>query len=175
MADQFLGEIRIFPFNFAPYGWAFCNGQLLPISQNSALFALLGTHFGGNGSSNFGLPNLQGSVPIDFGQGAGLSYRNLGEVGGEQAVTLPLSQTPAHTHAFQANAHPANNTIPSSLTALARSEPGYIYTTGSPQLAALATGAVGNSPGGSSPHNNLMPYLTLNFCIAMQGIFPTRE
>ena len=176
MADQFIGEIRIFPFNYAPYGWAFCNGQLLPISQNTALFALLGTNFGGNGTTIFGLPNLQGSVPVDWGQGPGLSYRDLGEIGGEQTVTLNLNQVPAHTHGFQASPNRSTANTPSSQTSLGRTEPGNLYktTTGSPALGALATGAVGDFPGGTTPHGNMMPFLTLNFCIALTGIFPAR-
>jgi microcystin-dependent protein len=176
MADQFIGEIRIFPFNFAPYGWAFCNGQLVPISQNTALFALLGTNFGGNGTSTFGLPNLQGCVPVDFGQGTGLSYRNLGETGGEQQVSLQLSQLPGHTHAFQATTTRANTNTPDSQTSLAHSDPIFIYTqaAGNPALSQLAAGAVGKSPVGGFPHDNMMPYLTLNFCIALTGLFPAR-
>jgi microcystin-dependent protein len=146
VSDQFVGEIRAFPFNFAPNGWAVCNGQLLAISQNTALFSLLGTQFGGNGTSNFALPNLQGSAPLDFGQGPGLSPRVIGETGGEQAVTLTLVQIPAHTH--QATGVAANGNL--TTVALA------------PQ-------------GSSLPHDNMPPYLALNFCIALQGIFPARS
>lgn len=175
--EPFLGEIRIFSFSFAPVGWAFCDGQLLPISQNTALFSLLGINFGGDGRSTFGLPNLQSRVPIDFGQGAGLSDHPLGELGGEPSVTLLLSEVPGHPHAFQASPQRADATTPNAQSSLARSDPGYIYKQpgGSPALGALAAGAVGPSPGGGQPHDNMMPYLTLNFCIALNGIYPPRS
>jgi microcystin-dependent protein len=178
VSDQFVGEIRVFALNFAPSGWAFCDGQLLAISQNAALFSLLGTNFGGNGTSTFGLPNLQGSVPLNWGQGPGLSSYELGEVGGEPTVTLVASTVPAHTHPLLASPHPANLNFPGPQNALARSSPAEIYTlpggTPPPPLQPLAAGALG-TVGGSQPHNNLMPYLTLNFCIALTGIFPARN
>ena len=177
MSDQFVGEIRIVPFNFAPVGWALCNGQLLPISQNTALFSLLGTYYGGNGTSNFALPNLQGSAPLCFGQGPGLSAYYLGQVGGESTVTLLASQIPAHTHALSGNSGngdwntPANNTW--AQPHLGKT-PINLYTN------TLGTGLAMNPAtlgvaGGSQPHNNLPPYLTLNFVIALQGIFPARS
>jgi microcystin-dependent protein len=176
VSSPFLAEIRIFPFNFAPTGWAFCNGQLLPISQNTALFSLLGTTFGGDGKSNFALPNLQGRVPLGPGQGPGLSPYNLGDAGGEVTVTLLASQMPVHTHAMQVAAQEGALNNPGPQNALSRSHPGYNYTTpaSAGTLTTLAGGAVGVS-GSSQPHNNLMPYLTLNFCIALVGVFPPRS
>jgi microcystin-dependent protein len=176
VADQFIAEIRVFPFNFPPIGWAFCNGQILSISQNTALFSLLGTSFGGNGTSNFALPDLQGSVPLAWGQGPGLSPYELGQIGGEQAVTVLAVQMPAHTHALQAESGEATTKTPGPTNSLARSNPTFIYTgpTPTPPQQPLAAGTVGTA-GGNQPHNNLMPYLTLNFCIALQGIFPARS
>lgn len=172
MADQFLGEIRVFPFNFAPVGWAFCNGQLLPISQNTALFSLLGVNYGGDGKSNFGLPNLQGNVPVGYGQGVGLSPYSIGQNGGTQTVTLPVAQIPQHTHSLLTdNINGPDNNSPGNA---ALSSPVNMYTSAASPLVQMATQAI--SPvGGSQPHNNLMPYLTLNFCIALQGIFPPRS
>lgn len=174
MADPFVAEIRIYPFNFAPRGWALCNGQLLPISQNTALFSLLGTTYGGNGQSTFALPNLQGCAPMHPGQGPGLSLHDLGETGGSDAVTLLESEIPVHTHALQADSNIASLNAPGADRALARSSGGFAYQQ-SP------TGPVSLSPqtltpaGGNLPHNNLMPYLTLNFCIALQGVYPPRS
>jgi microcystin-dependent protein len=176
VAEPFIGEIRAFPFNFAPIGWAMCNGQLLSISQNTALFSLLGTFYGGDGRSNFALPNLQGSAPLDQGQGPGLTSRDMGEVGGEQAVTLLLSQIPSHTHqasGVAANgdqASPAGNTWASAHSGPKTKDNIYSSTAGATMNAqALAVA------GGSQPHDNMPPYLALNFCIALQGIFPARS
>jgi microcystin-dependent protein len=174
VADQFLAEIRVFGFGFAPVGWAQCNGQLMQIKQNTALFSLLGTTFGGDGKTTFGLPNLQGSAPMAPGQGPGLSLHDLGEAAGEATVTLLQSEVPSHPHSLQADPRPATLNSPGQLNALARSSPD-IYTTGTPQLQQLASNALGPSGGGSQPHNNMQPYLTLNFCIALQGIFPARS
>ncbi|MEA3052386.1 MAG: hypothetical protein QOG72_1289 [Sphingomonadales bacterium] len=174
MADPFVAEIRIFPFNFPPKGWAFCDGQLMPISQNTALFSLLGTVYGGDGKSTFALPNLQGSVAMHPGSGSGLSQRFLGEQSGETAVTLLVSEIPAHTHALMANTSPATTTLPDATTSLARSGGGSMYkatpfgTTTNMAFQALPPA------GGSLPHNNMQPYLTLNYCIALQGVFPQR-
>ena len=171
MADPFVAEIRIFPFNFAPRGWAFCNGQLLPISQNTALFSLLGTTYAGDGKSTFGLPNLQGRVPVQRGQGSGLSLRDLGERFGTETETLLQSHMPVHTHTLRASPDPGDNTVPGAAISLAGSTGGSVYNNSGPALTAMATQA---DAGGSQPHNNLMPYLTLNFCIALQGVFPPR-
>ena len=176
MSNPFLAEIRIFTAGFAPKGWAQCDGQLMPISQNTALFSLLGTTFGGNGTSNFGLPNLQGCAPMQQGQGPGLSPRYLGESGGEQAVTLLQTEMPAHPHTLQASAHDATISGPGPQNSLARSNPTYIYKTptGPPPLTPMANGIVGFS-GGSIPHNNMQPFLGLTFIIALQGVFPARS
>jgi microcystin-dependent protein len=172
MSDAFVAEIRIFPFNFPPLGWAFCDGQLLPISQNTALFSLLGTTYGGDGKSTFGLPNLQGAVPMQPGQGPGLSLRDLGESGGSDFVTLITSEMPLHSHALQAAVGVASGRNPTN-AALARGHGGNVYTPAG--NLALMNPQVMPPTGGSLPHNNMQPYLTLNFCIAMQGIFPPRS
>jgi microcystin-dependent protein len=174
MADPFVAEIRIFPFNFAPKGWAFCNGQLLPISQNTALFSLLGTTYGGDGKSTFALPNMQGNAPMHPGQGPGLSLHDLGETGGSETVTLLQTEMPAHNHAVMANTNPAQLAAPSPVRSFARSQPGTAYKQppNNPD-AQFAFQGIGIS-GGSLPHNNMQPYLTLNFNIALQGVFPPR-
>ncbi|NYI43217.1 microcystin-dependent protein [Nocardioides aromaticivorans] len=171
MADPFVAEIRIFPFNFAPRGWAFCDGQLLPISQNTALFSLLGTTYGGDGKSTFALPDLQGSVPMHPGQGPGLSLHDLGEQSGSETVTLIESEMPAHSHQLRASPEPADTNAPGAFSTLATSTGGTLY-----QATAdtdLGPGALATA-GGSQPHNNMQPYLTLSFCIALQGVFPPR-
>jgi microcystin-dependent protein len=174
VSDQFVAEIRAFPFNFAPKGWAQCNGQLLPISQNTAVFSLLGTNFGGDGKSTFGLPNLQGAMPKDFGQGAVLTIYDLGESGGEQTVTLLTTQIPTHGHNLNV-AGAGNSSTPSASTVLAggsRGKPS-AYASGPPTVA-MSAAAVATA-GSSVPHNNMSPYVTLNFCIALTGIFPPRS
>jgi|SRR5579884_34954 len=172
MSSPFLAEIRIFPFNFAPRGWALCDGQLLPISQNTALFSLMGTTYGGDGRSNFALPNLQGSVPLGTGQGPGLSLYELGESGGSDVITLLQSEIPLHDHAVEAYSHGGTSASPGG-NALAGSGLSLYQTSASP-LVSMAPTAVAPA-GGDQPHNNLMPYLVLNFCIALQGIFPPRS
>ena len=171
--DPFVAEIRIFGFNFAPTGWATCDGQLLPISQNTALFSLLGTTYGGDGKSTFALPNLQGNAPMHPGQGPGLSLRDLGEMGGSETVTLLQSEIPIHSHNLMANTLDiADTNVPSPNASFALSSGGTLY-----QAAANTTlGAQALSmAGGSLPHSNMQPYLTLNFCIALQGVFPARS
>jgi microcystin-dependent protein len=173
MADPFVAEIRIFPFNFAPKGWAWCDGQLLPLSQNTALFSLLGTTYGGNGKSNFALPDLQGRAPMHPGQGPGLSLHDLGETGGSETVTLLESEIPAHSHAARAvGGDPADLQGPSPVRALARSGNGFAYVPG-PINAQMAPETL-TPAGGDQPHNNLQPYLTFYFNIALQGVFPPR-
>jgi microcystin-dependent protein len=176
VSSPFVAEIRIFPFSFAPVGWAFCDGQILPLSQNTALFSLLGTTYGGNGTSNFALPNLQGAAPMFYGQGAGLSLRDIGETGGSPEVTLLDSEAPQHQHSLQAATHTANLDNPGPNNALARSTPQLMYKlpAGAASPQPLADASV-TPQGGSQPHNNLMPYMTLNFCIALQGVFPPRS
>jgi microcystin-dependent protein len=174
MSNPFVAEIRIFPFNFAPTGWAFCDGQILPLSQNTALFSLLGTTYGGDGKSNFALPNMQGNAPMHPGQGPGLSLHDLGETGGSDTVTLLESEIPSHSHALMAvnNVPLVNNPTPS--TGIARSVGGDLYqTTTNSSIVQMSDNTVAPA-GGDQPHNNLMPYLTLNFCIALQGVFPPR-
>jgi microcystin-dependent protein len=168
MAEPFLSEIRIFSFNFAPKGWALCNGQFLPINQNQALFSLLGTTYGGNGQTTFALPNLQGNVPIHMGNG-----HTLGETGGSSAVTLTIQQLAQHLHSLQASTAVANTDAPDNTTLLGGSAPNDLYT-GPAGLVAMTPTSVTNV-GGSQPHNNMMPYLVLNFCIALQGIFPSQN
>jgi microcystin-dependent protein len=173
MADPFVAEIRIFPFNFAPRGWAWCDGQLLPLSQNTALFSLLGTTYGGNGKSNFALPDLQGRAPMHPGQGPGLSLHDLGETGGSETVTLLESEIPAHSHSMSAVSQPGDLADPAGRS-LARSSAGNPYQTVANQnIVQMAPEALAPA-GGDQPHNNLQPYLTFYFCIALQGVFPPR-
>lgn len=172
--DPFIGEIRIVGFNFAPNGWALCNGQLLPISQNTALFSILGTTYGGNGTTNFALPNLQGSAPLHAGQGNGLSPRVLGETGGEETVTVLQSQMPGHTHALNGS-NAAGSQGPANGVWAKPDQRGISAYNSSPGTSP-AMSATALSPSGSGqPHNNLMPYLVMNFVIALTGIFPPRS
>jgi microcystin-dependent protein len=172
MSDQFVAEIRIFAGNFAPMGWALCNGQLLGISQNTALFSLIGTYYGGNGTSDFQLPNMRGSSPMNFGQGPGLSTRVVGETGGETSVTLTQSQLPVHTHGvLAASSSGQGSPAGHSFGALGRGKPAAYAAGGS--LVSLNANSVTVS-GGNQPHNNLPPYLVMNFIIALQGIYPSR-
>jgi microcystin-dependent protein len=171
--DPFVGEIRVAGFNFAPTGWAQCNGQLLPLSQNTALFSLLGTFYGGDGKSTFALPNFEGRVPVHQGQGPGLSLYDLGEETGTEAVTLLQNEMPVHTHTLQARNDPAELQAPAPDRAMARSTAGFAYNTANPNVN-LAIQAV-SIAGGSQPHNNYMPSLVLNFIIALQGIYPARQ
>lgn len=172
MADPFVAEIRIFAFNFAPKGWAFCDGQILPLSQNTALFSLLGTAYGGNGKSNFALPNLQGNAPMHPGQGPGLSWHDLGETGGSETVSLLESEIPAHSHTLRADVLDiADTNVVSPNASLALSSGGTLYQGAS--NGNMAANAIVPA-GGDQPHNNLQPYLTLNFCIALQGVYPPR-
>jgi microcystin-dependent protein len=175
MADQFVGEIRMVGFNFAPMGWALCNGQILPIAQNTALFSLLGVNFGGNGTTTFALPNFQGLAPMHQGQGPNLSQRVLGETAGEPTVSLLLNQLPMHNHTPKAAATGKSGPPGPTLNFAGGGRgkpPGY-----APYLASaavpMAVTAVGSS-GGNLPHNNMPPYLTVNFIIALTGIFPSR-
>jgi len=160
-----MAEIRIFSFSFAPKNWALCNGQLLPINQNQALFALLGTTYGGDGRTNFGLPNLQSRVPVHMGSGI-----VLGQIGGEQAVTLTLSQLAAHTHAVNASSQATANAPSTTSVPGGGGAQGY-----GPNTDTAMNAAIVNSVGGSQSHLNMQPFLTLNFCIALQGIFPSQS
>jgi microcystin-dependent protein len=175
MADPFVAEIRIFPFNFAPKGWAWCDGQLMPLSQNTALFSLLGTTYGGNGKSNFALPNLQGRAPMHPGQGPGLSLHDLGEAAGSETVTLLESEIPSHSHALRANSDIAELQVPSSNRSLARSQNANAYQSNVNQSLVNLAPQSASPAGGSAPHNNMQPYLTFYFNIALQGVFPPRS
>jgi microcystin-dependent protein len=174
MADPFVAEIRIFPFNFAPKGWAWCDGQLLPLSQNTALFSLLGTTYGGNGKSNFALPDLQGRAPMHPGQGPGLSLHDLGETGGSETVSLLESEIPSHPHTMMASSDVADNNAPAGKMAAKPAGRGNnLYITNTTPLVAMSPNALAPA-GGDQPHNNMQPYLTFYFCIALQGVFPPR-
>jgi microcystin-dependent protein len=174
VAEPFVAEIRIFAGNFAPTGWALCNGQILPISQNTALFALLGTYYGGDGKTTFALPNLQGSAPMHQGQGQGLSDRFIGEVGGSPTVTLLNSEMPMHNHFARADGAGGNNASPAgnvwSTLGTTRTPPPLYSSTSNTQMSVQALAPAG----GSQPHNNMSPYLVLTFIIALQGVFPPR-
>jgi len=167
MSEPFLSEIKIVSFNFPPKGWALCNGQLLPINQNQALFALLGTVYGGNGQTNFALPNLRGRVPISFGSG-----HTLGEAAGSTSVTVNIQQLPTHLHVLSGTSNAGNALVPAGNLLAQTANQAYHSFDG----AAVAMGATAvTSVGGSQPHNNMMPYLVLNFIIALQGIFPSQN
>lgn len=169
MSEPFLGMLAIYGFNFAPRGWAMCNGQILPIAQNTALFSLLGTTYGGNGQTTFALPNLQSRVPVHFGQGPGLSSYDLGQAAGTETVTLNVNEIPAHTHTIAAtDADAASNKPEGNVLASGGS---YAPT---PNIN-MAASMVPPSGGGNQPHPNIQPYLALNFCIALEGIFPSRN
>lgn len=171
--DPFVAEIRIFPFNFPPKGWAFCGGQLMLIAQNTALFSLLGTTYGGDGKTTFALPDLEGRVPMHPGQGPGLSLHSLGEMSGSETVTLLTGEIPSHAHVLRGDAlDPADTNVPSPSASLAGSTGGGLYqSSANTQLAPQALVPAG----GDLAHNNLQPYLTFNFCIALQGVFPPRS
>ena len=168
MAEPFLAEIRLFSFTFAPRGWALCNGQLLPINQNQALFALLGTTYGGNGQTTFALPNLQARAPIHFGTGSGGSY-SLGQAGGEQAHTLSIAELPAHTHSASGSLSPPNQG--SAAGGYWAAGAGAYSSSGGSAMSASAIA----SAGGGQAHQNLPPYGVISFCIALQGIFPSQS
>jgi microcystin-dependent protein len=177
MSEPFLGQLLLVPYNFAPRGWAFCSGQILPIAQNTALFSLLGTTFGGNGQTTFALPDLRGRAPLSSGQGPGLSSYDLGQVGGVESSTLTINQMPAHNH-------PAQSVLSASSVTKVGSTPtnnvlggADIYITGAPD-SAMANNSIATTigiAGGSQPFSLLQPYLVLNWCIALEGIFPSRN
>lgn len=171
MSTPFIAEIRIFSFSFAPRGWGQCNGQLLPINQNQALFSLLGTTYGGNGVTNFALPNFQGRVAMQWGSSSGGTSYTLGESSGTENHTLSIPQIPAHSHGLNVSNATANAVVPTG-NALGVSAANLYAAPGS--LAPMAADALSNA-GGSQPHSNMQPFLTLNFCIALQGIFPSRN
>jgi microcystin-dependent protein len=170
MSEPFLAEIRIFAGNFAPRSWAFCNGQLLPISQNTALFSLIGTTYGGDGRTTTALPNLQGRAPMHPGRGPGLTSRRLGERGGVETITLSQAQMPNHTHQFVGSDEDADRNSPAASRYLAEGE--QIY---GPASNLTAMGDALQNVGGSQAHNNLQPFLAINFIIALQGLYPSRS
>ncbi|ADO76133.1 phage tail protein [Stigmatella aurantiaca] len=176
MAEPFLGEIRMFGGNFAPTGWAFCNGQILSIAQNQALFSLLGTTYGGNGQTTFALPDLRGRVPMHWGSGPGLTTRTLGEAAGTETVTLLQTQMPTHTHAATASAQPGNSTEPTGTfwAAAVDGNSQQVSAYGTQPSTTLNPQAIGIA-GGNQPHNNMQPYLCVTFIIALQGIYPSRN
>jgi microcystin-dependent protein len=179
MSEPYVGEIRMAGFNFAPVGWALCNGQLLSISQNPVLFTLVGTTYGGDGQVTFGLPNLQGRIPINQGQGAGLSPYAIGQSGGSETVALTAAQLPQHGHSLQANTDAAVSANPTANYLARASIPSMpsagvpVYAAASP-AAAMNAGAIANS-GASQPHDNMMPFQCVNFIISLFGIFPTQN
>lgn len=175
MSEPFIGEIMMFAGNFAPRGWAFCNGQLLSIAQNTALFSILGTTYGGNGQTTFGLPNLQGRIPMHWGQGTGLTTRTLGESLGTESVTLLATQMPAHTHGMKGVNGAANTENPQAAACAIPEPTGTVstYSTANPDVA-MNAGAIGPT-GGSQPHDNVQPSLCVSFIIALEGIFPSRS
>ena len=174
MASPFLGEIKMFGGNFAPRGYAFCSGQILPIAQNTALFSLLGTTYGGNGQTTFALPDLRGRVPVHQGQGPGLSPYDLGQVGGTETTTLTVNQMPSHNHFIAANSGPGTTAAPASNAALAASTArDRLYTTNATNTN-LAPASL-SPTGGNQPVSILQPYLVINFIIALEGIFPSRN
>ena len=176
MSTPYVGEIRPFPYNFAPRGWAFCQGQILPISQNTALFSLLGTYYGGNGQTNFALPDLRGRLAVSSGQGPGLSNYVIGEQTGVESVTLVVSNLPAHSHVPQCTSAMAGQPSPTG-NVWAADGAGITSEYGAPDAnhpAPMSPQAISNT-GGNQPHTNLMPYLALNYCISLQGVYPARN
>lgn len=174
MADPFIGEIRPFPYNFAPRGWAVCDGQLLPISQYTALFSILGARYGGNGVTTFGLPNLSGRVAVGAGQGDGLTPRSLGSMGGEEAVALTEAELPTHTHEMQAATSRGSVPGPQPDAIFNLSSGADVYSAAAP-TAPMWNLSLGPATGGGQPHSNLMPFTAVTFCIALEGEFPPRQ
>ncbi len=174
MSEPFISEIKIFAGNFAPRGYAFCDGQLLPISQNTALFALVGTMYGGDGRTTLGLPNLQGRAPMHLGRGPGLTARTQGEKGGVTTVTLTEQTMPGHQHTLMASGEEADRRTPANNRALAETVGGSLYAPSSSAVAAMDPRSI-PATGGGQAHNNMQPYLALNFIIALTGAFPSRS
>ncbi len=174
MSEPFIAEVRIFAGNFAPRSWAFCNGQLLPISQNTALFSLIGTTYGGDGRTTTALPNLQGRAPMHPGRGPGLTSRLLGERGGVETVSLSEDQMPNHNHSSMAALQPASTNTPNTTTSLSRSVGAAVYNSNPTSTTAMNENVLSND-GGSQPHNNLQPYTVINYIIALQGLYPSRS
>lgn len=180
MSQPFVGEIRCFGFNFAPFGWAFCNGQPLPISNFTALYAIIGTIYGGDGVTTFNLPNLQGQIPMHWGNGPGGFNTNIGQVQGTTSITLTQAQEPAHTHTVTLQELPAGGVVertaaPGANSWLSDSSPDFLYANQNLTPVVQFSSKVISSVGGSQPHDNMQPYLALNFCISLEGIFPSRN
>jgi microcystin-dependent protein len=180
MSQPFIGEIRAFGFQFAPQNWAFCNGQLLAISQFDTLFAVIGTTYGGDGSTTFAVPNLQGQVPMHWGNGPGGFNTGIGQVQGTTSVTLTVAQTPQHTHTISAAFLPAGGVVertaaPNSNSYVSDSSPDTVYKDTSPTFDSQFAANILSPVGGSQPHDNMQPYLAVNFCISLFGIFPSRN
>jgi len=173
MSDPFIAEIKIFAGNFAPRGWAYCDGQILPIAQNTALFSLIGTTYGGDGRSTMGLPNMRGRAPMHAGRGPYLSERRLGETGGTETVTLNQSEMPPHTHAVQTGNAPASSFVADNSSSITRSVGGFSYGVG--PHSPLHASALSGGSGANLPHENMQPYLTLSFIIALTGVYPPRS
>jgi microcystin-dependent protein len=178
MGTPFIGMIVLYGLNFQPQGWAFCQGQLRSIANDTALFALIGTYYGGDGQTTFGLPDLRGRIPIGFGQGPGLSNHVIGEMAGAESVTLNSSQLPSHNHSFFINNTNATTVVPTANLTIAKAidinkDINMVYAQQNPNIALHANSIANNV--GNGAHNNLMPYLTLNYCIATEGIFPSRN
>lgn len=171
MAQPYVGEIKMVGFNFAPRGYATCDGQTISIAQNTALFSLLGTTYGGNGQTTFALPNFQGIAPMHWGNGAGLTPRQIGETSGTQTVTLQSNQIPPHQHSIPASSSGASSTAPSVFASAVRGTPAFYAAAGGSPVTMAPTQAAG----GSQPHENMQPYLTIMFVIATQGVFPARN
>jgi microcystin-dependent protein len=175
MSEPFIAEIRIFAGNFAPRSWAFCDGQLLPVSQNTALFSLIGTTYGGDGRTTTALPDLQGRAPMHPGRGPGLTAKRLGQRGGVETVTLTEAQMPNHNHTMMANGFPASFQIPQSNRTLARSNGGNAYQSNTSANLTAMSDRVLQSTGGSQAHNNMQPFMAINYIIALQGLYPSRS
>ena len=175
MSDPYIGEVRIFGFDYAPIGWAFCDGQLLPLAQYQGLYAVIGTFYGGDGRNNFGVPNLMGRVPVDFGQGQNLSSYAIAQMGGNAAVTLSAAQMPNHNHNMIVTLNDATTNNPNGLYPSKHMDDsqGNMYKT-SPALDTTFAPQAVASTGGNQGHSNMQPYLPFNFCIAVEGVFPVR-
>lgn len=176
MSEPFLAEIRIMAFNFAPRGWAFCDGQILPINQNQSLYSLLGTTYGGDGRTSFGLPEMRGRVPMHVGASNGTDHRE-GQKSGEETHTLSAAEMPQHDHVLKGSASPANSGLPSAGSAFGVASAGFgpMYSDGATGVNTSLKSAMVANVGGGQAHNNMMPYLAINFCIALQGLFPSRN
>ena len=174
MSDPYVGEIRMFAGNFAPRGWAYCDGQLLSIPSNDALFSLLGTIYGGDGRTTFGLPDMRGRIPLHQGTGPGLTNRKIGAKSGQEDVTLTLNTLPAHNHAFQASVAPADSGYPAGQV-IANTEPASVYNNAAPDTSTAMPATTVENTGANQPHTNIMPFQCVHFIIALIGVYPSRS